>query len=70
VGHLTSGGQQFALLQVGAAVHQVKVGNFVGTNYGRVVKITETEVLVRELVQDGSGDWSERDSSLRLQGVK
>jgi Tfp pilus assembly protein PilP len=35
-----------------------------------VVKITETEVLVRELVQDGSGDWSERDSSLRLQGVK
>jgi type IV pilus assembly protein PilP len=70
VGHLTSGGQQFALLQVGKTVHQVKVGNHVGTNFGKVVKITETEVLVREWVQDGSGDWSERDNSLRLQGVR
>jgi type IV pilus assembly protein PilP len=70
VGHLTNGGQQFALLQVGTAVHQVKVGNYVGTNFGRVIKITETEVLVREWVQDGSGDWSERDNSLRLQGVR
>ncbi|MBU6269861.1 MAG: pilus assembly protein PilP [Betaproteobacteria bacterium] len=70
VGHLTSGGQQFALLQVGKTVHQVKVGNYVGTNFGRVVKITETEVQIRELVQDSSGDWSERDNSLRLQGVR
>ena len=70
VGHMTSGGQQYALLQVGKAVHQVKVGSYVGTNFGRIVKITESEVLIREMVQDGAGDWSERDNSLRLQGVK
>lgn len=66
VGHVTSAGQTFALLQVESVVYQVKAGNYVGPNHGRIVKVTENEVTLREIVQDGAGDWAERENSLRL----
>lgn len=47
-------------------VHNVKVGNFMGQNFGRIISITETEVKLKETVQDSAGDWSERVSSLLL----
>jgi type IV pilus assembly protein PilP len=66
VGHVTSAGQTFALLQVESVVYQVKTGNYVGPHFGRIVKVTENEVTLREIVQDGTGDWAERENSLRL----
>jgi type IV pilus assembly protein PilP len=49
-------------------VQQVKVGNYVGQNYGRIMQITDSEVLLNEIVQDElSGDWVERVSNLALQ---
>lgn len=49
-------------------VQQVKIGNYVGQNYGMVTKITDTEVTLKEIVQDDlSGDWVERTSALTLQ---
>ena len=49
-------------------VQQVKIGNFVGQNYGMVTKITDNEVTLKEIVQDDlSGDWVERTSTLTLQ---
>ena len=41
--------------------------NYLGQNFGRIMKITETEVQLREVVQDSSGDWIERPASLQLQ---
>lgn len=67
VGHLSNGKQQFALLQVENLVYQARVGQYAGQNFGRIVRITETEVAVRELVQDAAGDWVERNAALRLQ---
>ncbi len=32
-----------------------------------ITGITETDIRLRELVQDGAGDWTERTSSLQLQ---
>jgi type IV pilus assembly protein PilP len=66
VGHVTSAGQTFALLQVESVVYQVRAGNYVGPNFGRIIKVTESEVTVREVVQDGAGEWAERENSLRL----
>ena len=43
------------------------IGNHLGQNYGRVVRITETELTLREVVQDAMGDWVERSASLQLQ---
>ena len=48
-------------------VYQVKAGNHMGQDFGVITGITETEIKLRELVQDGAGDWTERTSSLQLQ---
>lgn len=47
-------------------VHRVRAGNYIGLNFGQIVSVTETELKVKEMVQDGAGDWSERESSLQL----
>jgi type IV pilus assembly protein PilP len=67
VGSVARGGQPFALLRVDSLLYQVKVGDYLGQNYGRVTRIDETEVLLREIVQDAAGEWIERSASLQLQ---
>ncbi|MEW6098859.1 MAG: pilus assembly protein PilP [Pseudomonadota bacterium] len=67
VGSLQKQGRQYALLKVDNLLYQVKVGDYVGQNYGRVTKITETEITLREIVQDAAGEWIERMTSLQLQ---
>ena len=47
-------------------LYRVKVGNYIGLNYGLIKEVTETSVMIKESVQDSSGDWTERDSSLQL----
>ena len=47
---------------------QAKTGNYAGQNYGRITQITDSEVVLTEIVQDElSGDWVERVSTLVLQ---
>lgn len=67
VGHLSNGRQSFALLQVDGIVHQARVGNYAGQNHGVITQVTETEVRLRELVQDAAGDWVHRETTLALQ---
>ena len=67
VGSITKGGQQVALLKVDNLLYQVRPGNYLGQNYGRVTKISETEVTMREIVQDAVGEWIERVATLQLQ---
>ena len=67
VGSLAKQGQPVALLKVDNLLYQVRPGNYLGQNYGRITKIGETEVVLRELVQDASGEWVERTSTLQLQ---
>ncbi|MCX7193467.1 MAG: pilus assembly protein PilP [Proteobacteria bacterium] len=47
-------------------LYQVKVGNYVGMNFGLIQKLSGTEITIKEVVQDSTGDWSERISSLQL----
>ncbi len=47
-------------------LHRIKVGNYVGMNFGQVISVTDTEIKIKEMVQDSAGDWSERESSLQL----
>lgn len=48
-------------------VYQVRAGNYMGQNFGVVTGIGEGDLKLKELVQDGSGDWTERSSTLQLQ---
>ena len=67
VGAMIQGGRAHALLKVENLLHDVKVGDWIGQNYGRVTKITEQEVTLSETVQDATGEWIERTSTLQLQ---
>jgi type IV pilus assembly protein PilP len=67
VGSVDKSGRRFALLKVDKLLYQVKVGDHIGQNYGRITKITETEIALREIVQDAAGEWIERPTSLQLQ---
>lgn len=47
-------------------LHRVTKGNYMGLNFGKIISITDTEIKIKEMVQDSAGDWSERESSLQL----
>ena len=67
VGSVTKQGRPFALLRVDNLLYQVKVGDYLGQNYGRITRIAETEIALREVVQDAAGEWTERPATLQLQ---
>lgn len=47
-------------------IHQVRVGEYMGQNYGHVTHVTEGEIDLTELVPNGSGGWMERDATVAL----
>ena len=67
VGNMVKAGKPVALVTVGKLLYQVRTGDHLGLNYGLVTKITETEISLREIVQDAAGEWIERTASLQLQ---
>ncbi len=70
VGVLETPRLRLGLLRVGGMLYQVKVGNYVGQNYGMITQVSETGVSLKEVVQDATGDWVERISMLQLQERK
>jgi type IV pilus assembly protein PilP len=67
VGSVTKAGHPYALLRVDNLLYQVKAGDYLGQNYGKITAISETDVKLREIVQDAAGEWIERASALQLQ---
>ena len=67
VGTLQKGKTRFALVRTTESdIYQVRKGNYMGQNFGVVIGITDAEIDLKELVQDGAGDWTERSSTLNL----
>lgn len=56
----------FALVRADTNLYRVKVGNYVGQNFGLITTISDNQIQLRELVQDAAGDWAERQSVLQL----
>lgn len=67
VGSMLNTGQPVALVKVDNLLYQVRMGNYLGQNYGRITSISETQVGLREIVQDAAGEWIERKATLQLQ---
>lgn len=67
IGYLKIGKMLYAVVQAEQLVKQVKIGEYLGQDFGIVTQVSDTEVTVRELIQDSAGDWSERTSTLLLQ---
>jgi len=67
VGTITQNKETFGLVTAGRNLYRVKAGNYMGQNFGVIVAINEAQIELKELVQDGSGEWNERTSALQLQ---
>ena len=70
VGSLTQGRETFGLVKAGPNLYRVRKGNYMGQNFGVITGIDESQISMKELIQEGSGEWVERSSSLQLQEVK
>jgi type IV pilus assembly protein PilP len=68
VGTLAQNREVYALIKTpDNNLYRVRRGNYLGQNFGRISEIDEGSVKLKEIVQDGSGDWTERVSTLQLQ---
>ncbi|MDH4188893.1 MAG: pilus assembly protein PilP [Betaproteobacteria bacterium] len=59
----------YGLVKAGPNLYRVKKGNYMGQNYGVITGIEETQINLKELVQDSGGEWVERVGALMLQEV-
>lgn len=66
VGVLQQRGRTFALIRAEGTIYRVKAGDHIGLDEGVVTSITESEVTLRETVQDASGEWTSRQARLQL----
>ena len=70
LGTITQKNETFALVKAGPNLYRVKKGNYMGQNFGVITAIDEAQISLKELVQDSTGDWVERISSLQLVEAK
>jgi len=70
LGTITQKKETFALVKAGPNLYRVKKGNYMGQNFGVITEIDEAQISLKELVQDSSGDWVERMSTLQLVEAK
>ncbi|MBT8142917.1 MAG: pilus assembly protein PilP [Gammaproteobacteria bacterium] len=67
VGTISKDGIDYGLvLTPDSLIHQVKPGDYMGQNDGRILAITETGIVLKELVPDGLGSYQYRDNELLL----
>jgi type IV pilus assembly protein PilP len=70
LGTITQNQETFALVKAGPNLYRVRKGNYMGQNFGVITAIDEAQISLKELVQDSTGDWVERMSSLQLVEAK
>jgi len=67
VGTITMTQRAYALIRApDAVVHRVSVGDHLGQNYGKITGISETEVVLMEIIPDGLGGYIQRPASVAL----
>jgi type IV pilus assembly protein PilP len=67
VGTIEKGRALYALVKTPEKdIYQVRQGNYMGQNYGVVIGISDSDIQLKELIQDGAGDWTEKSSALNL----
>ena len=70
LGTITQGKEVFALVKAGPNLYRVRRGMYLGQNLGVITSIDDTQINLRELVQDSGGEWVERESALPLTEMK
>ncbi|MCG8369710.1 MAG: pilus assembly protein PilP [Proteobacteria bacterium] len=67
VGTLYIGENMYGLVQTAdGLIHRVVPGNYMGENDGRITDISESEIVLVEIISDGIGGYIERDAAIGL----
>ncbi len=67
VGTLQMRGELVGLVQdPDGLIHQVRLGNYAGQNYGRIISVNDSEIRLVEIISDGLGGWIERPAAIAL----
>jgi len=67
VGTLEQGGDRWALIKAqDGTLYRTKIGHFIGQDYGKIIRVTETEIVIQETVPDGLGGWVRRQATLSV----
>jgi type IV pilus assembly protein PilP len=70
VGVLQKNKTKIALVKFQSQLHQVSIGDYMGASYGRVLDVNESQIKLRELVQEGGGEWVEKETIVQIQEDK
>ncbi len=67
VGTLAQGDTHWALIITPEGVlHRVRVGDYLGQNNGQITRVDEGQVQLTEIVNEGGGEWRERQAAVTL----
>ena len=66
VGTLAQNKNMYALVRAGTNLFRVKKGNYMGQNFGVITAIDESQISMKEVVQDSGGDWIERSTTVQM----
>jgi type IV pilus assembly protein PilP len=69
VGTLSQGSRLYGLVRdPNGGVHRVQLGDYMGTDFGKIQSISENRIELLEIVGDGTGGWVERERTMSLGG--
>jgi len=67
VGTVEQAGQTWGLVQTkDGTIHKVRVGNYIGMNHGRIIRISEEKIELMELIPKGDGGYIEKAAALTV----
>lgn len=67
VGTIDQNGNLWGLVKaVDSTIHRVRVGNYMGRNFGKILRIREGQIELLEIIPDSLGGWRERKATLEL----
>ncbi|MDR0528191.1 MAG: pilus assembly protein PilP [Zoogloeaceae bacterium] len=67
IGVMNINRQPMGVIEVDNIVRQVKVGDYIGLDFGLITGIADSELTLKEMVEDTDGTWTERANTLLLQ---
>ncbi len=66
VGSIKQGNQLSAFVEADGHTYTVRVGNYLGQNYGQITAITPDKLILSEVTEDSYGAWQRRTAELEL----
>lgn len=67
VGTIDQNGTLWGLVKaIDGTIHRVRVGNYMGRNFGKILRIKEGQIELLEIIPDSLGGWRERKAALDL----